>query len=99
LILQPIVENAIKYGVHESLTESVLKLEACRENQLLRITISNDFDSNSTLRKGEGVGLKNVRERLKTIYELEDLLQIDKSDGVFKVILKIPRKSSAVLNG
>jgi sensor histidine kinase YesM len=99
LILQPIVENAIKYGVHESLTESVLKLEACRENQLLRITISNDFDPNSSLRKGEGVGLKNVRERLKTIYELEDLLQIDKSGGVFKVILKIPRKSSAVLNG
>lgn len=94
LILQPIVENAIKYGVHESLEESVLKIEASRENQLLRITISNGYDSNSVLRKGEGVGLKNVMDRLKTIYELDDLLQIDKSDGIFKVTLKIPRKQS-----
>lgn len=92
LILQPLVENAIKYGLHDSLEASQIDLLCEKENEILKVTISNQYDPNSTLRKREGVGLRNVKERLKLIYDLTDLLSTEKNENHFIVTLRIPKK-------
>ncbi len=93
LILQPIIENAIKHGVYES-TKPVTVNIACEniEGNKAMITIGNDFDANSVLQKGTGTGIKNIKERLKIIYQLNNLFTIEKTENYFKVILIIPNK-------
>ncbi|MDP4183545.1 MAG: histidine kinase [Bacteroidota bacterium] len=91
MILQPLFENAIKYGVYET-TDSVtihVKCWVCRG--YLNVVVSNDFDPETTNRKGEGIGLKNIRNRLNLIYDSENLMVISSSDRIFSVQLMIPQ--------
>jgi two-component system, LytTR family, sensor kinase len=92
MILQPLYENAIKYGVYEA-TEPVdiITRASCR-NDLLEITISNNYDPNAITRKGEGIGLRNIRDRLQIIYGNPALLKTDDNKKEFKVTLAIPQK-------
>ncbi len=90
LILQPIFENAIKYGVYDS-TEQVTILLSCKpQNDLLHISISNNFDQDAVPSKGEGIGLESVKKRLNLVYGRSDLLEIRKEETEFTVIVKIP---------
>lgn len=91
LILQPLYENAIKYGVHESL-EPVCVLTKCSfENDILLITISNNFDPDSIPPKGNGIGLRNIQERLSLIYGRTDLMRVVKGKNHFSVNLEFPQ--------
>ena len=75
MILQPLYENAIKYGVYEA-TETVDVITHCKcNNAVLEITISNTFDPDVLSKKGEGIGLRNIRERMQVIYRNPHLLQ------------------------
>jgi two-component system LytT family sensor kinase len=65
LILQPVIENAIKYGVYENIEESVIELSCWCSNDVLRLSIKNNFDAELIVNKGEGIGLQNIRHRLK----------------------------------
>jgi len=90
MILQPIFENAVKHGVYES-TESIIIRTVCRlQNDFLNIIISNNYDPQSIPRKGAGIGLKNIRERLKLIYGSEQLIDTENKDNVFTVKMMIP---------
>jgi len=92
LILQPLIENAIKHGVYESTVPVTLSI-TCKPNDdgSCQIIIENDFDSEAVPRKGTGTGLKNIRERLKIIYQMNDLMTIEKTNNFFKVSLVIPQ--------
>ncbi len=90
MILQPILENAIKHGVYESLDKVTIKLSCGMEKEYFKITIENNFDPESIPRKGEGIGLKNIRNRLKLIYNQENLLTVQKDTNLFKVNIFIP---------
>lgn len=91
LILQPLVENALKHGLHEALESSKIKLICKRDNELLHIEVQNSYDPKAVLRKGAGVGLKNVKARLQLIYDLNDLLVTQKNEDTFIATLRIPR--------
>ena len=90
MILQPLIENAVKYGVYEAGDESRIEIEAGMVQGLLLITIGNSFDPGGKQRKGTGMGIKNVKARLQKLYGRFDLLTIDKSDNYFKIELRIP---------
>lgn len=90
MILQPLFENAVKYGVYESLEKAQIKFTCHDTNGSLRILIENSFDPNSVAKKGAGVGIQNIRERLERIYNQRELLIIEKENNVFRVILNIP---------
>jgi len=92
MILQPVYENAIKYGVYEA-TEPVdiITCATCRDD-VLEITITNNYDTNSIAAKGEGIGLRNIRDRLQIIYSNPMLMKIDDNKKEFKVTLAIPQK-------
>ena len=90
LILQPLVENAIKHGVYESIEPVGIRF-TCRmtENSLL-LELKNDFDPTLPSRRGTGVGLQNVSERIRLAYEGRGFLTRTAEGGVFTVVLTIP---------
>ena len=71
LILQPLVENALKHGIAPRLEAGRIEIAARRHNGSLQIQISNDgprvHNQNSTALK-EGVGIANTRSRLRQLY-------------------------------
>jgi hypothetical protein len=92
LILQPIFENAIKHGVHESTDPVTITTRAQLEKGMLCIRIGNNFDSEAMPRKGNGIGLKNIQERLQLIFSRSDLMRIVKTEEYFEVNLKFPQE-------
>ena len=72
LILQPLVENALKHGVGATSGPVEITLKANREDDHLHITIENDIplgDPEENRRPGAGVGLQNVSERLRVRFQ------------------------------
>lgn len=94
MLLQPLFENAIKHAVYESLEKINVNLSCICENGYLKIEVSNTYVPGLKSKKGTGVGLKNISERLKLIYHQNDLMQIIKEENIFKVIIYIPQKTT-----
>ncbi|MCF8305285.1 MAG: histidine kinase [Ignavibacteriales bacterium] len=92
MILQPLFENAIKYGVYESLTSVGIKFSCRRLSGYSELIISNDYDPVAVTKKGEGIGLNNVKSRLKLSYYNDNLLKIEKSVNEYKVKILIPHE-------
>ncbi len=90
MILQPLFENAIKHGVYESLELVTITLRCKKEGEYLKITVANDYDKEAAPRKGEGIGIKNIENRLKLIYNRDNLLRVNKTDELFSVDVFIP---------
>jgi sensor histidine kinase YesM len=90
LILQPLIENAIKHGVYNSSEEVTIKLSCTKNKDFIIIEISNDYDPGAIRKKGEGIGLKNIRNRLQLIYQRQDLLVTEANNNIFKATLKLP---------
>jgi sensor histidine kinase YesM len=93
LILQPLFENAIKYGVYESIEKVTIDL-ACKPNsdtEMLHILIKNNFDNEAMPPKGEGIGLENVKRRLALVYGRNDLLHVEHKEDTFCVEMRIPK--------
>jgi sensor histidine kinase YesM len=55
------------------------------------VVISNTFDKNVQSKKGEGIGLRNIRDRLQVIYGNPHLLKIENKNNEFTVTLTIPQ--------
>jgi LytS/YehU family sensor histidine kinase len=92
LILQPIFENAVKHGVYESIEPVTIRTYSRMVGDNLEISVINNFEENGIQRKGAGVGLVNVRNRLQLIYNRSDLLTINKENHYFEVVLQLPQK-------
>jgi two-component system, LytTR family, sensor kinase len=91
MILQPLFENAIKHGVHNSTEEVLIELRCEPDENFYILRLVNDFDPEAARPKGEGIGLKNIRERLQLLYNRADLFQINMGKIEFEAILKIPK--------
>ena len=90
MILQPLFENAIKHGVYESLETVGIKFSCSLNGDYLKLVVENEYDPETSTQKGEGIGLKNIRERLEKTYSKGNLLKIEKESNVFRVKLFIP---------
>jgi LytS/YehU family sensor histidine kinase len=91
MILQPLFENAVKYGVYESTEPITIRMSCEPVAGNIEIYIRNNFDSMQVSRKGAGIGLRNVRNRLMLIYGRDDLVHIHKSENEFEVKMLIPQ--------
>lgn len=91
MILQPLLENAIKHGVYESLEPVHITLQCEMRNNMLQLLIINNFDPDSKKQKGNGIGLRNVKQRLFLTYGKSDLVKITELQTTFRVELQIPQ--------
>ena len=90
MLLQPLFENAIKHGVYESTEQVSISMDCEYKEGYLEIIIVNDFDPHAYARKGTGIGLNNIRERLRLLYKNDKLLRIVVEGTRFSVFLSLP---------
>jgi LytS/YehU family sensor histidine kinase len=93
MLLQPVVENAIKFGLYDTIETVIITVQAsCINNQLV-ITIQNPFDpATANPRQGTGFGLSGVQRRLFLLFGRNDLLETKAEQALFTTILTIPQK-------
>ena len=100
MILQPIVENAIKHGVTQRATPGWVLIEAQRDNDTLRLVVE-DNGPGLTLSENlnQGVGLSNVRSRLHQMYDDHaDLTLSTGREGGIRAELSIPYHTYSTFN-
>ena len=93
LILQPLVENAIKYGVSRAKRPVKVRIAAREDSHGLMLTVEDDGDplGDDTTHRGTGVGLKNVADRLKARFGDEAGCRFGPlADGGFGVTIFMP---------
>ena len=92
MLLQPIVENAIKFGLYDTTDEITISVNITMQNNLLRVSVSNPFDAEtSSPKKGVGFGLNAVQRRLELLYARKDLLQTSAKENIFTTTVIIPQ--------
>ena len=91
MIFQPLFENAIRHSVYESVDPVAIKFSCVPDEGHMKAVISNDFDPAIPTRKGTGVGLQNVRQRIALAYKEKGTVQWSGNDGVFSVTILFPR--------
>ena len=89
LILQPLVENAVKHGVEPSASGAVVRISTQRRGSVVVIKVTNTVPAGSGA-PGHGLALDNVRQRLALLHDVEGRFQTALVDGVFQVRLEIP---------
>lgn len=93
LLLQPIVENAIKFGLYDTIGETAIRLYAVKEEDNLVIKVLNPFDpETSSPKQGTGFGLKSVQRRLYLLFARTNLLTTEAKENIFTTIVKIPQR-------
>lgn len=90
LIIQPLIENCIKHGV-ENTSETVnINFRIKNYSDMILISIENNYEDFTKMKKKDGVGLKNVKERLKLHYNNVNLVKISEYNNLFVVELTLP---------
>lgn len=99
MLLQPVVENAIKFGLYDTIGDISININAKLESGYLIVQVINPFDAEGAMpKKGTGFGLSSVQRRLFLIYARHDLLQADAIDQVFITTIKIPQHDKSTDN-
>lgn len=97
-LIQPLVENAMKYGVAPSRRAVTVAIAAAIEAAELVLSVSDDGDSTMSVPGGTGVGLANVRERLAIAYDGEARLEACRVDtGGYCARICIPLGASLAM--
>lgn len=92
LLLQPVVENAIKFGLYDTTGEVLIKLIATTEENNLKIEVQNPFDPETAQPgTGAGFGLSSIQRRLFLLFARNDLLKTEKDNAHFKTSILIPQ--------
>lgn len=96
LVLQPLVENAIKHGFARKTGKGLIQvLTKCVDNKVVMTIKDDGAGSNHTINQllDEGIGLKNVKERLNLLYKENYQLDIQSAPGAgFEVTITIPHQ-------
>jgi len=93
-LVQPLVENAVKHGVARSTKPIEIGIDAQISGNALRITVANDIAAEAMDdlpdSEGAGVGIDNVRDRLRAVFGKRASLTAGPVDGRFIATISIP---------
>lgn len=92
LILQPLVENAIRHAVAPRAAETLVVVSSARDNGKLRLQVSDNGDGvGAATKTTNGIGLANTRSRLEKLYGKNQTFELREVDaGGVQVSLTIP---------
>jgi len=92
LLLQPLVENAIKFGLYDTTENVTVSIRGELEDGYLVLTVQNPYDPKTARpRKGTGFGLSGVQRRLYLLFARNDLVETYQNDNIFTTIIKVPQ--------
>ena len=92
MLLQPIVENAIKFGLYDTTGDITIFIRASLEDNHLKISVQNPYDPETASSvRGTGFGLNSVQRRLQLLFGRNDLLSVTAINSIFTTVLKIPQ--------
>ncbi len=94
LIIQPLVENAVKHGIAMMAEGGEIVITGERRYNELRFTITNPFDPEAPSAGRNGIGLRNIRDRLESRYGNAARMEIEVGDCLYRVALTIPAKEN-----
>jgi len=91
LLLQPLVENAVKHGVEPSDSGARIRVSTQRRGSTVVIKVSNTVSQQATgPSPGSGLALNNVRERLSLLHDVQGQFHSGLKNGVFQVRIEVP---------
>lgn len=92
LLVQPLVENAIRHGIAPLVEGGTVRLDVRRDGPAIEILLENPVDAAgaASAREGAGLGLENVRSRLSRIFANESHVDVIRESGRFLVRLRFP---------
>lgn len=93
LLIQPLVENAVKHGIALLVEGGEILMLGRRVREGLRFTIENPYDPDAPSSRS-GIGLANVRQRLEARYGNAGRLEVEASKDVYRVTLTVPARIS-----
>lgn len=95
MLLQPVVENAIKFGLYDTTEDVTIFISVTTEQDLLKVVVQNPFDpETASPRHGTGFGLNSVKRRLYLLFARSDLVETSSMDHIFTTTINIPKHES-----
>lgn len=94
LLLQPLVENAVRHGVEPSVSGALLKVSTKKRGKRVVLKVTNTVPAGPG-EAGQGLALDNVRKRLALMHDLQATFQCALTDGVYQVRLEFPAEEGA----
>jgi len=92
LLIQPLVENAVKHGIALLDEGGEILMLGRRVREGLLFSIENPYDPQAPASRS-GIGLANVRQRLEARYGSAGKLEVEASDDVYRVTLILPSRT------
>jgi two-component system LytT family sensor kinase len=92
LLLQPVVENAIKFGLYDTTGDVIISIETKLIDRMLVVEITNPFDPNTQrANTGSNFGLESISRRLYLLFARKDLLRTRSENANFITTIGIPQ--------
>lgn len=89
LLLQPLVENAVRHGVEPCALGADVRISTQRRGSIVVIKVTNTVP-NGQGEQGQGLALRNVRERLALLHDVQGQFRSGLKDGVYQVRIEVP---------
>jgi two-component system sensor histidine kinase AlgZ len=89
LLLQPLLENAVHYGVEPTREPVLIRIYLNRSIDRIEIAVVNPYHGDA-VSAGNHMALNNIRERLRLLYDVEAQLTTTVARGYFEVRLRFP---------
>ncbi len=90
LLLQPLLENAVHYGVEPALEPALIRIAISRSIDRIEIVVINPYHADTPESNGNHMALTNIRERLALLYDVEAQLTATVAQGQFELRLRFP---------
>lgn len=89
LLLQPLVENAVRHGVEPSATGAAVRISTQRRGAMVVVKITNTVPAGQGS-EGHGLALRNVQDRLALLHDVQAQFRCGLKDGVYQVRMEFP---------